>query len=112
LSLVLGSFVAPRIESARWARPAFWTLSACTAIALFLALEVFFPAYSNKFGVRAGVQCFADDPARVLCYPHRWDSVAFYLRRGDVAVFEPNQRQRLTAELASRERTIVFVKSG
>jgi hypothetical protein len=47
----------------------------------------------------------------VLCYPHRWDGVSFYLRRGDVRVFRPKQLGDMVSALGQRPRSLVVVKS-
>jgi hypothetical protein len=52
----------------------------------------------------------ADTDAPVLCYPHAWDSIAFYLRR-DVRAFGPGQLGELSALLQSRPETLAFVKA-
>jgi dolichol-phosphate mannosyltransferase len=86
-----------------------------TFLILVVSLHEIWPAYAHKFSVRAQVRpqkCFADDPALpVACYPHRWDSVSFYLGRHDVATYSSAQRDLLIRDLARRPRTLVFVKS-
>jgi hypothetical protein len=53
----------------------------------------------------------SNDRTPVCCYPHRWDSVNFYLRRDDVQVFVPDQRASMIAEFAKHARTLLFIKS-
>jgi hypothetical protein len=50
--------------------------------------------------------------AAVVCYPQRWDSVSFYLPHADVRVYTREQRRQLLADLRSRPRTLLLVKSG
>jgi dolichol-phosphate mannosyltransferase len=86
-----------------------------TFLLLLVSVHEFWPGYAHKFSVRAQVQpqkCFADDPALpVACYPHRWDSVSFYLGRHDVATYGNADRDLLIRDLGRRPRTLVFVKS-
>jgi dolichol-phosphate mannosyltransferase len=86
-----------------------------TFLILLVSLHDLWPGYAHKFSVRAQVRpqkCFADDPALpVACYPHRWDSVSFYLGRPDVATYSSAERDLLIRDLAGRPRTLVFVKS-
>src|SRR5262249_46512501 len=72
------------------------------------------PDYARKYGVRGQVRRFAelaqDQRVPVICYPHRWDSVSFYLRRGDVSVFTPENRSKLGDYLREHPRALLFVK--
>jgi len=82
---------------------------------LLLAVHQLLPGYARKFSIRAQVRpnrVMSKDPnIPVVCYPHGWDSVSFYLRRNDVRVYSPDRRQALIADLRSRPQTLVFVKS-
>jgi hypothetical protein len=93
-----------------------WAWCGGITFALLLsAVHGILPGYAHKFSLRAQVRPQQDlgvDPAvPVVCYPHRWDSVSFYLRRDDVRVYTTDQRQHLIADLRSRPSTLVFVKS-
>jgi hypothetical protein len=85
-----------------------------TFAVLFVAVYLLLPGYHRRFGLRGQVRrhLASAAPLPVVCYPHRWDSVSFYLQREDVQAFAPSRRGELTARLAERPRTLVFVKSG
>lgn len=96
--------------------PVSWVLGgAATFVILFLALQQLLPGYARKFSMRAQVRPnreLSDDAnLAVVCYPHAWDSVSFYLRRNDVHGYSPDRRESLIADLRSRPQTLVFVKS-
>jgi hypothetical protein len=61
--------------------------------------------------VRPNQHLSTDPNILVICYPHGWDSVSFYLRRNDVRIYSSEQRRALIADLRSRPKTLVFVKS-
>ena len=54
----------------------------------------------------------ANDRLTVICYPHRWDGVSFYLPEADVRVFSPEEQSSLIASLHGRPRTVLAAKSG
>lgn len=99
------------------ARPLPWAACAGVTFALLLgALVGLLPGYARKYSLRAhldteGVGGHAAG-APVFCYPHRWDSVHFYLRRDDVGVYAPDQFGRLLAELQRHPCSLLFVKTG
>jgi hypothetical protein len=99
-----------RRAAAAWAGCA-----AVTFMLLLVSIHEFWPGYAHKFSVRAQVRpqrCFADDPALpIACYPHRWDSVSFYLGRDDVATYSAAQKDLLIRDVARRPQTLIFVKS-
>jgi 4-amino-4-deoxy-L-arabinose transferase-like glycosyltransferase len=86
-----------------------------TFLLLLVSIHEIWPGYAHKFSVRAQVRpqkCFSNDPAfPVVCYPHRWDSVGFYLGRRDVATYSSAERDLLVRDLGRRPQTLVFVKS-
>jgi dolichol-phosphate mannosyltransferase len=89
---------------------------AATTLALLLVgLHQVLPGYERKFSLRAQVRPrrhqAADREVPVACYPHRWDSVSFYLGRDDVRVYRAEERPRLIADLRRHPRTLLFVKS-
>src|SRR5438034_6304016 len=49
--------------------------------------------------------------AVAFCYPKRWDSVTFYLRRDAVAVYTAAERDALVTELRTSGRALGFVKT-
>jgi hypothetical protein len=114
LALALGCYVdaacsAGRIRRAHWACAA-----AGTFLVLFGAAQLLLPGYAGKYSLRdqlvphAGA-CAGDVP--VLCYPHGWDAVSFYLKRSDVRVFQRGQLGDLVAALAREPESLVVVES-
>jgi 4-amino-4-deoxy-L-arabinose transferase-like glycosyltransferase len=91
---------------------------ACAAVTfLVLAVAVSFlqPAYNRQFALRNQLRSRAvlaeKGPLSIACYPQRWDSVTFYQPQADVRVYTSEQRQQLFADLRSRPRTLLLVKS-
>ncbi|HEY7156620.1 MAG TPA: glycosyltransferase [Gemmataceae bacterium] len=104
---VLGWFAARRVS---------WGVCVAVTFAT-LALGVFYlqPAYNRQFALRDQLPSEAALTARgapVVCYPQRWDSVSFYLPHADVLVYTREQCHQLLADLRSRPRTLLLVKSG
>jgi hypothetical protein len=87
-----------------------------TFLVLLAGTHLLQPAYARKFSLRGEVRpqaaLGADPSVPVVCYPRRWDSVSFYLKRDDVRVFTPGQSAELFALLREQPRTVVVVKSG
>jgi dolichol-phosphate mannosyltransferase len=87
-----------------------------TFLVLLLAVHHLLPAYARRFALRGQVrphaELCADRSVPVACYPRRWDSVSFYLRREDVRVYGPGERAALLADLRRRPGMLLFVKSG
>jgi hypothetical protein len=99
----------------RWSARASWLVcGGVTFVGLLLGLHGVLPAYADKFSLRAQIERQADPRVPVVCYPHRWDAISFYLRRDDVRVYASAQRERLLHDLQDRDRdeTLVFVKTG
>jgi hypothetical protein len=73
------------------------------------------PHYARKFSLRPIVrphgQCCAARNVPVVCYPRRWDSVSFYLRRDDVRVYTARQKGELIEQLRQAPDTLLIVKS-
>ena len=93
-----------------------WTLcSALTFALLVLAVQQWLPRHARQFSlrkqVRPNVELAADPQVPVVCYPHRWDSVSFYLNRNDVQAFSVARRRDLIAYLQAHPGTLVFIKS-
>jgi dolichol-phosphate mannosyltransferase len=111
---VLGVVVL--LSHKRLRAPAAWGVGALTMFGLLLAaITQIAPGYHRKFGLRGQVRrhrdLAADPRLLVLCYPHRWDSVSFYLGRDDVQAFTPARRADLLEALQARPGALVFVKS-
>jgi hypothetical protein len=94
-----------------------WALCGAVTFALLLVLvHQLLPSYARRFALRGQVrphaELCADRAVPVACYPRRWDSVSFYLRRDDVRVYGPGERADLIADLRRRPGMLLFVKSG
>jgi dolichol-phosphate mannosyltransferase len=93
-----------------------WGLcAAATFFVLLTGVNHVLPGYAQRFSLRDEVKphaaFVADQNVPVACYPRSWDSVSFYLRRGDVRVYTPDHREHLLADLSRQPSTLVFVKS-
>jgi hypothetical protein len=94
-----------------------WTACGTATFAvLFLGVQLVLPGYARKFSLRGDLRpqarLCADPAVPVVCYPRRWDSVGFYLRRNDVRVFTPAQAADLGALVRDRPGTVLVVKSA
>jgi hypothetical protein len=94
-----------------------WGVCAAVNFAV-LALGVYYlqPAYNRPFALR-GPLCSRAVLAEggrlsIACYPQRWDSVSFYQPQADVRVYTREQRRQMLADLRTRPRTLLLVKSG
>ncbi len=97
------------------ARPrAAWGLCVAATFAVLLTgVYGLLPAYARKFSLRGQVRPLAEEETLpVVCYPRRWDSVSFYLRRDDVRVYTPAELPELLEALRTHRETLVFVKTG
>jgi dolichol-phosphate mannosyltransferase len=97
-------------------RASSWALCGATTFALlFVGIHQILPGYARKFSLRSQVQrhlpLVEDARISVYCYPHRWDSVSFYLNRGDVGVITPERRRQMIGALQKKPDCLVFVKS-
>jgi 4-amino-4-deoxy-L-arabinose transferase-like glycosyltransferase len=93
-----------------------WAFCAgATFAVLFAGLYLTLPGYARRFSLRGQARPYemlARDPdIAAVCYPRCWDSVSFYLQRGDVRVYQRDQRPQLIADLYRREQTLAFIKS-
>jgi len=92
-----------------------WGLcGATTFLVLFAAIHLLLPGYARKFALRGPVrpqaEMCADPQIPVICYPHRWDSVSFYLQRNDVQAYA--EFDELVSRLRAAENTLLVVKSN
>jgi 4-amino-4-deoxy-L-arabinose transferase-like glycosyltransferase len=83
---------------------------------LLLAVHVVLPGYYRKFSLRAQVCSIGERAYQaevpVVCYPHAWDSIRFYLGRDDIRSYGTDERDRLLGDLERCPETVLFVKSG
>jgi 4-amino-4-deoxy-L-arabinose transferase-like glycosyltransferase len=113
LALALGCYVDAvclrgRVRFAHWGYAA-----AVMCLILIVTAEFVLPWYARKFSLRTQVVDQAKQCPRevaVMCFPHGWDGVNFYLQRSDVRVFRPAQLDAMVACLAQRPQSLVVVK--
>jgi hypothetical protein len=113
LALALGCYIAVACAAGR-IRLAHWGIAAATCfLLLFGAAEWLLPAYARKHSLREQVLPHVDGAgtAGVMCYPHGWDGVSFYLQRGDVRVFRSSQLEDMILALEQQRETLVVVKA-
>jgi dolichol-phosphate mannosyltransferase len=93
------------------------TLWACAAAVTFLLLlgadHYWLPRYADKYSVRGRIlpfveTCSNDTP--VMCYPHIWDGVSFYLQRNDVQVYRSTQLEEMMSALQREQQSLVVIK--
>jgi dolichol-phosphate mannosyltransferase len=94
-----------------------WVCCGVVTFGLLLAgVQLVLPAYARRFSVRGQVRPLAELCATarlpVACYPRRWDSIGFYLRRSDVRAFARDQRPELFRVMQDHACTLLFVKSN
>lgn len=99
----------------RTTRFASWATCGFVTFAFLLAaVQVVLPKYAGRYALREQVlpQLYElQSDSAVCCYPHRWDSVSFYLQHSGVRAFSPQQRGELMSLLRDRAQALVFVKS-
>jgi dolichol-phosphate mannosyltransferase len=93
-----------------------WIVAGSVAFAMILSgVHDLLPEYARRFSLRHSVEMHAwrarDGSAPVACYPHRWDSVAFYTGRADVPEFSRERRGDLIRSLDARRPTLLFVQT-
>jgi dolichol-phosphate mannosyltransferase len=93
-----------------------WAIAAgASFILLFAGLQFLLPEYVNRFSLRHQVNLHAwkarETSVPVVCYPHRWDSITFYTRRGDVREFSRERRPELIRAVDSPQPTLLFVQT-
>jgi 4-amino-4-deoxy-L-arabinose transferase-like glycosyltransferase len=109
LALALGYYVDAVCSRARWA-----CVAAVWFLVLFAATEWLLPAYADNYSLRTQIAPHAEactEAVPVMCYPHRWDGVSFYLQRNDVRVFRPKQLGEMVSALRGPRQSLVVVRS-
>jgi dolichol-phosphate mannosyltransferase len=120
VAIVAGSLAGLAWSVSRFRREtasASWTRCALAAFSLMLVtVHLLLPGYYRKFSLRHQVWLARDGLPQtevpVVCYPHLWDSIRFYLERQDVRSYGGDERDRLLTDLQGRPETLLFVKSG
>ncbi len=114
LALALGCYVDAAISAGRMRLRSWSCVAAATFVALLGASQFLLPGYADKYSLRAQIaphaeECAADVP--VMCYPHGWDGVNYYLQRQDVRVFHAAELDELISALGRQRQSLVVVKS-
>lgn len=104
LALALGSYLATFA-----ARRSSVIAGALTFAVLLFANLFLLPSYAARFALRDEVQPERSATEPVYCYPHRWDSVSFYLQRDDVRVLP--RGAMLVKDVSTTPHLLVFVKN-
>jgi dolichol-phosphate mannosyltransferase len=85
-------------------------------IVILFGVQRLLPAYHEQFALRGSLRRLAGVAERrgqpIVCYPQRYDSASFYLPRGQVRVYGPEQRRELIAYLEQTPGTLLLMKSG
>jgi 4-amino-4-deoxy-L-arabinose transferase-like glycosyltransferase len=114
LALALGCFVDAAFMLGHF-RPIHWACAAAaTFLLLFGAAEWLLPEYAQKYSLREQIAPHVDTVAAevpVMCYPHGWDAVNFYLHRSDVRVFHAAQLGEMMSALQQHREILVVVKT-
>ncbi|HYV35891.1 MAG TPA: glycosyltransferase family 39 protein [Gemmataceae bacterium] len=97
----------------RWRpSPLIWKLStAAVFMVLFVGVYELLPRYHRQFSLRGQIRRHLEAGGEVMCYPKRWDSVSFYLQRGDVRVFTSEQKDEFIAALQERPDALLLIKN-
>ena len=73
------------------------------------------PEYAQRFSLRHPIQMHAwqayDAGAPIACYPHRWDTLAFYASRTDLPEFSRERRAELMRSFSHKRSTLLFVQT-
>lgn len=87
-----------------------------TCLLLLSGVQWLLPAYNRQFALRQQLNHYGEDvqtgQVPVICMPHRWDSVSFYLPEARVLVFPAGQRDELLRELQVHREVLLLVRSG
>jgi 4-amino-4-deoxy-L-arabinose transferase-like glycosyltransferase len=114
--LILASLAACGFAFLCTRRVSWGVCAAVTFVVLALGVYHLQPAYNRQFALREQLRshtiCADDGQLPIACYPQRWDSVSFYLPQAKVRVYSREQRRQLLADLRTRPRTLLLVRSG
>ena len=67
-----------------------------------------------KYRVQPEDLAFASNgrPVELVCYPHRWDSAAFYLPKAKMVVFGPSELPAMENYLRANPESLLLMKPG
>jgi hypothetical protein len=91
-----------------------WLAVGVVTFGLLAAADLFLlPSYAGRFALRDQVRALAqaESDVPIYCYPHRWDSVSYYLGCDHVHGISADKRADLVAELQAQPRSLVIVKN-
>jgi 4-amino-4-deoxy-L-arabinose transferase-like glycosyltransferase len=114
LALALGCYVDAACSLGRLRRTHWACVAAGTFVLLLGAAWWGLPAYARKYSLREDIAPHVEarpGGVPVLCYPHGWDAVSFYLERNDVRVFRQAQLADMVTALEKQAESLVVVKS-
>ncbi len=100
----------------RQSRRTNWVVAGAVAFAMLLGcFHDLLPEYAQRFSLRHPVQMHAwqayDASATIACYPHRWDTLAFYTGRTQLAEYSRDHRADLMRSFSHRRPTLLFVQT-
>ena len=101
------------------------TMAACALLGVMACWEVL-PGYHEGFSLRGHLRqaikyrvqpedlAFASNgrPVELVCYPHRWDSAAFYLPKAKMVVFGPSELPAMENYLRANPESLLLMKPG
>lgn len=116
LAIALGCYLDSILVSDSGRRTLAWKAAFATTFAvLFGSVLLLLPAYARRYSLRDHVEAISAATAEislpVICYPHRWDSVHFYLQRQNVGVFRSDDLGILMKSLLHHPQTLLFIKN-
>jgi dolichol-phosphate mannosyltransferase len=110
-----GMLLVLRYGPSRGAAASWAWCGAATFLVLLAGVYLVLPSYARRFSLRGPLRpqapLCADPAVPLACYPRGWDSVGFYLRRGDMRVFTPAECADLIAFVQARPNAVLVVKS-
>jgi 4-amino-4-deoxy-L-arabinose transferase-like glycosyltransferase len=90
----------------------FATMAVLMLATVYWRLPEYARSYSYRGLVRRHAEAYEQSAVPIVCYPRRWDSVSFYLRRSDVRAYAADELTALIADVQSFREGLLFVKNG
>ncbi|MSR30554.1 MAG: glycosyltransferase [Gemmataceae bacterium] len=116
LSLGSGALVLLLTMAKEDLRASWGLAGVATFLFLWLGVREILPAYNNAFSLRGHLRehlrLGQGAPEVVVCYPHRWDSIPFYLPGARIQTFGNGEKEKMIEFLRGRNDTLVLVRSG
>jgi 4-amino-4-deoxy-L-arabinose transferase-like glycosyltransferase len=115
-ALIPAGAMAPASWLARVRRHPALACVATMAVLMLGAVYWLLPEYARSYSYRGLVRrhagAYEHAAVPVICYPRRWDSVSFYLRRSDVRAYAADELAALIVDVQSCSEALLFVKNG